>query len=111
MEQQDKQLTFDGGVTEAQIEAWKGKYRKVVRIDVVDGEELHIGYFRRPAIDTLKAVGAISKKDEMEAALVLAKNCWLGGSEALLTDGVLFTGTAKELGALMNATQSSLKNL
>ncbi len=32
--------TFDGGVTEAQIAGFKAKYGKVVRIDVVDGEDI-----------------------------------------------------------------------
>ena len=37
--------TFDGGVTEEQINTWKGQYGKVIRIDVVDDGDLHVGYF------------------------------------------------------------------
>lgn len=106
-----KQTTFDGGVVSAQIEQWKQRYRRVVRIDVVDGEELHIGYFRRPTMETMKAVTALAKKDELESVQVLAKNCWLGGSESLLTDAVLFVALGKELGTLMGSCMSSLKNV
>lgn len=109
--EENKQTTFDGGIGEAQIEAWKQRHRRVVRIDVVDGDELHVGYFHRPTMETMKAVTALAKKDELESVQVLAKNCWLGGSEAMLTDAVLFVALSKELGALIGSCMSSLKNV
>ena len=48
--------TFDGGVTEEQINKWKGQYGKVIRIDVVDDGDLHVGYFHRPRLETMSAV-------------------------------------------------------
>lgn len=103
--------TFDGGVSEEQITQWKQRYGKVVRIDVVDGEDLHVGYFKRPSLDTLRAVKKLSKTDEISAGETLGKNCWLGGSEAMLTDAVLFNETQEQLAAMFNSCQSSLKNL
>ena len=39
--------TFDGGVTPEQVEAWKNKYRKVSRVDIVDeGETKAMREFR-----------------------------------------------------------------
>lgn len=103
--------TFDGNVTEEQIRAWKGKHGKVIRIDVVDGEDLHIGYFHRPNLATISAVTKMAKTDELKSSEVIFDNCWLGGSNALRNDAVLFIETTKQLGKMLTSCQSSLKNL
>lgn len=103
--------TFDGGVSEEQITQWKHRHGKVVRIDVVDGEDLHVGYFKRPDIDTLRAVTKMAKTDDINAAETLVKNCWLGGSEAMLKDGVLFNETQQQLALMLQSCKGSLKNL
>lgn len=103
--------TFDGGVTEAQIEAWKGQHRKVYRVDIVDDEDTHIGYFKRPDFATIKASTAVAKRDEVEAGKVMFENCWLGGSEALRTDAVLFVAVQTQLAKIMTGCMGSLKNL
>ena len=103
--------TFDGGVNAEQIEAWKNKHRKVYRVDIVDGEDTHIGYFKRPDFATIKAMTKISKTDEVEAGKVMFNNCWLGGSEELGTDAVLFMAVQVQLGKLVNSCMGSLKNL
>ncbi len=103
--------TFDGGITEEQVKAWKAKYRKVFRVDIVDGEDTHIGYFKRPDFATIKAVTKITKTDEVEAGKVMFTNCWLGGSDELETDAVLFMAVQVQLGKLLNGCMGSLKNL
>lgn len=103
--------TFDGGVTEEQIKQWKGKYGKIVRIDVVDDGDLHVGYFHRPRLDTISAVTRMAKSDEMRSSEVLYDNCWLGGSVAMRKDAVLFLQATKQLGTMLNSCRSSIKNL
>lgn len=103
--------TFDGGVTEEQIKSWKGKHGKVVRIDVVDEGDLHVGYFHRPRLETMGAVSKMAKSDELKSSEVMFDNCWLGGSPALRTDAVLFLEATKQLGTMLNSCRSSLKNL
>lgn len=103
--------TFDGGITDEQVEAWKNKYRKVHRIDVVDGDETHIGYFKRPDFATVKATTKLAKTDEAEGGKVMFKNCFLGGSEWLEQDSVLFMAVQVQLGKVLNGCMSSLKNL
>lgn len=103
--------TYDGGVKENDIQQWKSRYGKVIRIDVVDGDELHIGYFHRPKLDTMSAVSKIGKTDEVKSAEVMFDNCWLGGSKALREDTILFLETTKQLGSMFNRCMSSLKNL
>lgn len=109
--QTNKVKTFDGGLTPEQIEQLKKKHRKVVRVDIVDGEETHVGYFKRPDFATIKAVTKLSKTDEVEAGRVLFKNCWLGGSEWLEQDAVLFMKVQEQLGKMLNGCMGSLKNL
>ncbi len=103
--------TFDGGVTDDQIRQWKGKYGKVVRIDVVDGEDLHVGYFHRPKLATMSTVTKLAKSDELRSSEVMFDNCWLGGSAALRNDAMLFLQITKQLGVMLNSCRSSLKNL
>lgn len=103
--------TYDGGVTEQQIEAWKAEHRKVYRVDIVDEDETHIGYFKRPDFATIKASTSVAKRDEVEAGKVMFNNCWLGGSEALGTDAVLFVAVQTQLAKIMTGCMGSLKNL
>lgn len=103
--------TIDGGESEQQIEAWKRQHRKIYRVDIVDGEETHIGYFKRPDFATIKAVTKLAKSDEVEAGKVMFDNCRLGGSEELREDAVLFMAVQAQLGKLLNGCMGSLKNL
>lgn len=103
--------TFDGNVTEEQISKWKKSHRKVIRIDVADGEELHVGYFHRPSLETMGAVSKVSKTDEVRGAETLFKGCWLGGSEFLLNDSVLFMSCTEQLSKAFASCMASLKNL
>lgn len=110
-EKKNTATTFDGGVTEQKIESWKQQYGKVVRVDVVDGEEMHIGYFHRPDLKTMAAVTKVAKTDEVKSSEVLWDNCWLGGSERMREDAVLFLAAIKQLGDMMNGCMASIKNL
>lgn len=103
--------TYDGGVTAEQINAWKSKHGKVVRIDVVDDGDLHVGYFHRPRLETMSAVTKMAKTDELKSSEVMFDNCWLGGSAAMRHDALLFLETTKQLGAMLSSLRSSIKNL
>lgn len=102
--------TYDGGVSEEQIETWKKRHGKVVRIDVVDGDDTHIGYFKRPSMETMQAVAGIGKTDEFKSGKVLFDGTWLGGSEQLATDAVLYIATMQQLNKSFNSCMASLKN-
>lgn len=103
--------TFDGGVTEEQIQAWKAKHGKVIRIDVIDDGDLHVGYFHRPRLETMSAVAKITKTDEIKGSETLFDNCWLGGSTAIRHDAILFMEAGKQLAAMLSSCRSSIKNL
>ena len=78
---------------------------------MVDGDELPIGDFHRPRLETMSAVSKMGKTDEVKSAEVMFDNCWLGGSKALREDTVLFLEVTKQLGTIFNRCMSSLKNL
>ncbi len=103
--------TFDGGITPEQAAQFKAKHRKVFRVDIVDGEDTHVGYFKRPGFDTIKAVTKVSKVDEVDAGKIMFDKCWLGGSEELRADAILFMAVQKQLGQMLNSCMGSLKNL
>lgn len=114
MKKEEKKVTgktYDGGVADEKIQSWKNVHRRVVRIDIVDGEDLHVVYFKRPSIETMSAVTKISKTDEVKGSTTLYDNCFLGGSEEVRNDAILFAAAAKHLGELFNSCVSSLKNL
>ncbi|MBQ8282411.1 MAG: hypothetical protein IJZ01_02410 [Paraprevotella sp.] len=102
---------IDGGVTAEQTAQWKQKHGKVVRIEINDGDDCHIGYFHRPNLETMSAVAKIAKTDELKSSEVIFDNCWLGGSPSIRHDAVLFIEATKQLGAMLNSCRSTLKNL
>ncbi len=102
---------FNGDLTEAQVKAFKTQHRKSFAVEIQDGNEVHIGYFKRPTLETLKAITKVAKSDEVEAGKVMFDNCWLGGSQELRTDALLFMAVQKKLGEVLNGFQGLIKNL
>ena len=102
---------FNGGLTEDQVAGFKQQHRKSFAVEVQDGDEVHIGYFKRPTLETIKAVTKVAKTDEVKAGEIILDNCWLGGSEELRTDALLFMAVQKQLGTVLNGFQSLIKNL
>ena len=107
----EEKKVFDGGVTEADVAKWKGQHRKVFRIDVVDGDELHVAYFHRPNLSLMAAAAKIAKTDEVKSGEALFDGCFLGGSEHMRQDAALFLSAMQELNKAVGAKASSLKNL
>ena len=103
-------VIFNGNLTEAQIEAFKQQHRKGFSIEIPDGNEVHIGYFKRPTLETLKAVNKVARTDDVEAGKIMFDNCWLGGSEELRTDSLLFMAVQRKLGEVMNGFKGVIKN-
>ena len=104
---------FDGGVTDEVKQSWKQAHGRVV-VDIYGHDaagEHHIGYFRRPSMDTMSAVSTVSRQDELKGAEVMFKNCWLGGSPLVQNDAILKTSALGALGKLFATCHTELKNL
>ena len=104
---------INGDVSEAKIAEWKGRYGRLVEIEVADieTEELHRGYFHLPDMKTMQAFSATAKKNEVQAAEVMFDNCWLGGSTMMKTDAVYKMQATGELQTIFGKCVSKLKNL
>jgi hypothetical protein len=100
----------DGGVTEEQIKAWKGEYRKVHVIEVEDDGELFVGYFRRPNMETMAAVNKLAKTDEVKSSATLFDNCWLGGDPLVKSDTIVRVAAIGQLAEMFNRVIGTLKN-
>lgn len=100
-----------GKETKEKIQQWKNQYRKIVEIPIVDGNDEYIGYFKTPDIKTIGASQKISKTDDFEGVLTLVRNCWLGGAEDILTDGILFLKASEKVNELFGTTTAEIKNL
>lgn len=111
MDKEKNTKTFDGDVTDEDIAKWKAQHRKVFRIDVADDDELHVGYFHRPSLELMAAVAKIAKSDEVKSGKTLFDGCFLGGSELLRQDSVLFSSAMQQLNVALSGRAASLKNL
>ncbi len=100
-----------GKATEEQISQWKAKHGKIVCIEVEDGDDLHLGYFHRPKLETMAAVTKVAKTDEVKSSEIMFDNCWVDGSDAIRKDAILFLEATKQLGAMLSSCRSRLKNL
>lgn len=103
--------TYIGEATEEQINRWRAMHRKVVRIDVEDGDDVHIAYFKRPSMETMAAVTKLAKTDEMKSARSLFDGCWLGGSELIAQDAALFAAVMPQLNLVLSSVTATVKNL
>lgn len=71
---------LDGNITQAQLNQWKYKHKKVVKLTIADDDETTLfAYFKKPDMSIRSAVLQASKMDEFKALEVLFKNCYLGG--------------------------------
>lgn len=71
---------LDGNITQAQLNQWKYKHKKVVKLSIEDDDATTLfAYFKIPDINIRAAVLQASKIDEFKALEVLFKNCYLGG--------------------------------
>lgn len=102
---------FNGGVGEEQVAAWKKEHRKVHAIEVEDGDEIYIGYFHRPSMETMSAVNKLAKTDEVKSTTTMFDNCWLGGEPVMKTDTLVRMAAIKQLGEMFNRVVGTLKNL
>lgn len=71
---------LDGNITQAQLNQWKYKHKKVVKLSIQDDDDTTLfAYFKKPDMSIRAAVLQASKMDEFKALEVLFKNCYLGG--------------------------------
>ena len=93
-----------GEATAEQITEWKEKHGCVYGIKVGG----HIAYLKKPDRKQLSYISGVGSKDGLKSNELLMKQCWLGGSDEILTDDSLFLGACAHLGALIEVKQAEL---
>lgn len=96
-----------GQATPEQIEEWKNKYGKMMAIKV-DG---HICYLKSPDRKTLGYASQAAKTNPMKFNEIVLTNCFVGGSEAIKTDDMLFLGASSVLEQLIEIKEAELVKL
>lgn len=112
-ENKEQLVVENGGVTDADITGWKNRHGKVqeVRVDDPDTGVRHVGYFKRPDMNTMQAVSGVSKRNEVQGGEILFDQCWLGGSPELKADAVYKMEGIAALSGLFGKCSHGLKNL
>jgi len=78
------QKIIDGNITQAQLNIWKNKHKRVVKLSIADDDEIQLfAYFKKPDMKVRSAVLQASKMDEFKALEILFQNCYLGGDEPI----------------------------
>ena len=113
--EQPNQPVKIGEVSEPQIRAWK----QVERVDDVFQVVLkdkqgnrHYGYFRpasRAALGAAQMAGAGGNRVSFWE--IIAENCWLGGSNVILSSDYLFGGLMTLLAELYEAADGEIAKL
>lgn len=97
-----------GEVSEDQIAEWRGKCPAGIYALIAGGA--HVGYFRNPTRhDVAKALSEASDENPLAAVEVFGRLTFLGGSEAILTDDVLFLAVRKPLQIKLQQSDISVK--
>lgn len=96
-------------VTPEVIAAWKAKYGKVFQFKSEDG--VCTGFFKSPDRTVMDAVSAIAKSNPVKSNEMLAKSCFLGGDETLITKDDYFFGLSQKLTTLLEIKQGELTEL
>lgn len=100
-----------GGLTQEQVEKLKKQHGPLTLITVgEDSEELHF-FFRKPDMNTMRAVGSQAERDPIGAAQIYFKNCLVHGDKSYVDDVEVFTSIAPYLQELIKEKKVVLKNL
>jgi hypothetical protein len=100
-----------GGVTPAQINAWKAKHKEVYAIAVDDeGKEL-VGIFKKPDMATISAASRFASSDPVKSGEILFESCWLGGDIELKELDELKVSCFGKLAELFKVKEATIKKL
>lgn len=93
-------------VTKEQIETWKKEHGEIYKVEV-DGHE---AYLKTPDRKTMKYVAQVGN-DPIRANEVLLENCFIGGSEDIMTVDALFYGVSAQLQQIIKVKEATITKL
>jgi len=104
---EDNGKTMVGQATPEQIEAWKKKHGDIFAVRC-DG---HVAYLKKPSRKALSYASVAGKTDSIKFNETLLKECFIGGSDAIMTDDSLFLGVSSVLADIIEVKEAELEKL
>jgi len=99
-----------GGISRAQLNAWKAKYTDAYCITIEDDEGNRLAaWFRKPDIDCISAAARYAESDPMKSGLVVFNTCVLHCDAGIEADDNLKISVMNKLGELMKVREAELK--
>ena len=96
-----------GQATPEQIAAWKEEHEDIFAIRVED----HICYLKKPSRRIVSAASVAGRVDPLKFNATLLRECWLGGSDAIMKDDDLFLAAGGVLSDLIQVKEAELEKL
>lgn len=94
-------------VTSETIQQWKNQYGRIVKYTA----EEKVAYFKEPDLTVMDASAAIGATNPIKSNLLIAKACFLGGDEVIITDQKYFLGLSNHLRSLITKVEGELSEL
>jgi len=94
-------------ITKQQIEEWKKTHGDIFKLSIEEFE----GFFKRPSRKSVGYASVAGKTNPIKFNEVLAKECWLGGDDVILTRDDLFLSIGAQLAELIGAKEAELVKL
>ena len=112
---QDKKLIekMEGQASDEQIAKWKLEFPAGI-VSMAVPQRKHIAYFRFPTRhDVNKALEVAQSEDAkpLDGTANFGELCYIGGSDQILKNDVLFLSVAPELRGMMNPLEAIVVNL
>jgi hypothetical protein len=104
----EKKYSTAAEITDEIISKWKSEHAKVVRYKTEDGKT---AYFKNPDLTTVDAASALANSNPMKSNLLLAKACFLGGDQEIITEDKYLFGLGNHLKALIVKVEGELSEL
>lgn len=95
-------------VTTEIIAGWKKAHAKIVQYKTEDGK---IAFFKNPDLTTVDAASAVAASNPMKSNVILAKACFLGGDEEVVTEDKYIFGLGNHLRQLIVKVEGELSEL
>jgi len=102
-----------GGVTQAQIAAWKKEHGDVYRISVpgADNDGVATGYFKKPNLAIIGAASKYATSDPMKFGEIVFNGCWLGGDPEMQHDEETKASCMGKLSEMFKIREAQLEKL
>lgn len=107
----EKKELLPGGVTAAQINAWKKQHKEVYKVSVDDDGKLVVGYFKKPDLAVISAASRFAKSDPVKSGQIIFESCWLSGDVELKEVEELQASCFGKLAELFKLREASLEKL